>query len=63
MKERLNIENFGPVKHLDIEIKPLTLFIGTQGSGKSTISKIITIFRNQEWEKQIEEKYRFIRKS
>ena len=55
MKERLKIENFGPVKHLDIEIKPLTLFIGTQGSGKSTISKIITIFRNQEWEKQIEE--------
>ena len=55
MKERLKIEKFGPVKQLDIEIKPLTLFIGTQGSGKSTVSKIITIFRNQEWEKQIEE--------
>lgn len=53
MKERLKIENFGPVKQLDIDIKPLTLFIGTQGSGKSTISKLITIFRNQEWENLI----------
>lgn len=53
MKERLEIKNFGPVKNLNIEIKPLTLFIGTQGSGKSTISKLIAIFRNKEWQKQV----------
>ena len=55
MKERLEIKNFGPVKNLNIEIKPLTLFIGTQGSGKSTISKLIAIFRNQEWQKHANE--------
>lgn len=53
MKERLKIKNFGPVKNLNIEIKPLTLFIGTQGSGKSTISKLIAIFRNKTWQKQV----------
>lgn len=53
MKERLEIRNFGPVKQLDIEIKPLTLFIGTQGSGKSTISKLITICKDKNWQKEI----------
>lgn len=49
MEERIRVENFGPVTHLDIEIKRLTLFIGTQGSGKSTISKLLTIFRDILW--------------
>jgi len=53
MKERLEIRNFGPVKLLDIEIKPLTLFIGTQGSGKSTIAKLLTIFRDLHWYIQV----------
>lgn len=53
MKERLKIRNFGPVKQLDIEIKPLTLFIGTQGSGKSTIAKLLSIFRDLHWYIQI----------
>ncbi len=53
MKERLEIRNFGPVKRLDIEIKPLTLFIGTQGSGKSTISKLITICKDKKWQGEI----------
>ena len=44
-EERLIVRNFGPVNNLDIEIRPLTLFIGTQGSGKSTISKLLTICR------------------
>lgn len=53
MKERLEIRNFGPVKQLDIEIKPLTLFIGTQGSGKSTISKLITICKDKKWQEAV----------
>lgn len=53
MEERLKIRNFGPVKQLDIEIKPLTLFIGTQGSGKSTISKLITICKDKKWQEAV----------
>ena len=52
-KERLIVRNFGPVSNLDIEIRPLTLFIGTQGSGKSTISKLLTICRDLRWWLQI----------
>lgn len=49
MVERLIIRNFGPIKDVDINIKPLTIFIGTQGSGKSTISKLLTICRDVSW--------------
>lgn len=45
---RIKIENFGPIKagctENDgwIEIKKVTLFIGNQGSGKSTVAKLIS---------------------
>ena len=52
-RERLVVKNFGPITDLDIEIRPLTLFIGTQGSGKSTISKLLTICRDIRWRLQI----------
>ena len=52
-KERLIVRNFGPISNLDIEIRPLTLFIGTQGSGKSTVSKLLTICRDLRWWLQI----------
>ncbi len=47
---RIQIKNFGPVKDgcQDnggwIDIKKVTLFIGNQGSGKSTIAKLISTF-------------------
>lgn len=47
--EKLVVRNFGPISNLDIVIRPLTLFIGTQGSGKSTIAKLLTICREQRW--------------
>lgn len=49
MVERIKVDHFGPISHLDIEIKRLTVFIGSQGSGKSTVSKLLTIFRNVLW--------------
>ena len=52
-RERLSVRNFGPITDLDIEIRPFTLFIGTQGSGKSTISKLLTICRDVRWWLQI----------
>jgi len=47
---RIRIKNFGPINEGLIEndgwidIKKITLFIGNQGSGKSTIAKIISTF-------------------
>ena len=47
---KIKIKNFGPIKEgcLEndgwIEIKKVTVFIGNQGSGKSTIAKLISTF-------------------
>jgi len=35
MTEKLIIQNFGPIKSAEITIRPLTIFIGPQASGKS----------------------------
>lgn len=41
---KLYIENFGPVKNAELELRKVNLFIGQQSIGKSTIAKLITIF-------------------
>ena len=47
---KIKIKNFGPIKQgcLDddgwIDVKKVTVFIGDQGSGKSTIAKLISTF-------------------
>ena len=51
--ERLIVRNFGPISNLNIQIRQLTLFIGTQGSGKSTVSKLLIICRDVRWWLQI----------
>ena len=43
--QRIIIKNFGPIKDLDLEIKDLMIFIGEQGTGKSTIAKLVWFFR------------------
>lgn len=41
----ITIRNFGPIRDsMRFEIKPLTIFCGQQGSGKSTITKLISTF-------------------
>ena len=46
MQESIIIRNFGPVKDIEIkDIRPFTVFIGESGSGKSTIMKVIVLFR------------------
>lgn len=47
--EKIIVRDFGPINELNIEIKRFTVFIGTQGSGKSTISKLLTICRDIYW--------------
>ncbi len=44
--ERLIVKNFGPIKEIDIEIKDVNVLIGTTGSGKSTVAKLLAIFRS-----------------
>lgn len=38
----LNISDIGPVKKLTIDLNRINIFIGPQGSGKSTVAKIIS---------------------
>lgn len=47
---KIRIKNFGPIKegYLEnggwIDIKKTTIFMGNQGSGKSTVAKLISTF-------------------
>lgn len=41
MNEYIQIENLGPIKKARIEIKPITILIGDNATGKSTIAKTI----------------------
>lgn len=46
MCEKIKIVEFGPIRYIEIEkICPLTVFIGESGSGKSTIMKVLSLFR------------------
>jgi predicted ATPase len=44
--EKLIVKNFGPICDVEIELKDLTIFIGETGTGKSTLAKLIAIFRD-----------------
>lgn len=44
--EKIIIKNFGPIKKVELEIKDINVFIGSTSSGKSTVAKLIAIFRN-----------------
>ena len=45
----LKINDFGPVKDATIELKSLVVLIGGQGTGKSTIAKLLTICQDYLW--------------
>lgn len=46
MKEYLEIRNFGPIVEAELDdIRPLCVLIGESGSGKSTIMKVLSLFR------------------
>jgi predicted ATPase len=44
--EKLIIKNFGAIRDIAIDLKDLTIFIGETGTGKSTLAKLISIFRD-----------------
>ena len=41
MTTRLIIKDFGPISSADVEIGKFTVVIGTQGTGKSSLAKLI----------------------
>lgn len=45
MNQQLYIKNFGPIAQMDIPLKPLMVFIGESGSGKSAILKLISLLK------------------
>ena len=45
--KNLKIENFGSIKQANIDISPLTIFIGLNSSGKSFIAQIIQCFNSR----------------
>lgn len=45
----LYVHNFGPISEMRIELKPFMVFIGDQGTGKSTITKLLSIFNEIKW--------------
>lgn len=42
--QRIKIKHFGPIKDGCVNINKVTVFVGNQGSGKSTAAKLISIF-------------------
>lgn len=46
MKEKLIIKNFGPIKSVELELGRFNVLIGDQGTGKSTVAKLLTVLRS-----------------
>ncbi len=44
LAETLTVKNFGPISNAEVEFRKYTLFTGEQGSGKSTIAKLYSLF-------------------
>ena len=53
---KLEIKNFGPIKEGKIETKKVTVLIGNQGSGKSTVAKLLATFCSIEKDTFMQEK-------
>ncbi len=43
--QKIIVRNFGPIREAEVEIKGLTILIGEQASGKSTLAKLIYFFK------------------
>jgi len=45
LSEKLIIRNFGPIKEMNLDLGKVTILIGEQASGKSTVAKVLCICR------------------
>lgn len=41
MKEKLIIRNFGPIKNVELDLRRFNVLIGENGTGKSTVAKVL----------------------
>lgn len=46
MKEKLIIKNFGPIKSVELDLGSINVLIGNQGTGKSTVAKLLFVIQN-----------------
>lgn len=47
MPEKLIVKNFGPIKHVELDIKKVNVLIGEQGTGKSAIARLLNLFKSE----------------
>lgn len=45
MQSTLKVAKFGPIEHVELNLKNVNVFIGPQASGKSALAKLYTIFK------------------
>lgn len=45
MVEKLIVDNFAGIEHLEIEVKKINIMIGPQASGKSVCAKLLFYFK------------------
>jgi len=46
LKEKLIIKNFGPIRNVELELGKFNVLIGDQGTGKSTVAKLLIAIQN-----------------
>ena len=46
MSQQLTIHQFGPITNIKLDLNDILVFIGSQASGKSTVSKAIFFFKS-----------------
>ncbi len=45
MVSKLIVKNFGPIEHVELDLRNVNVFIGPQSTGKSALAKLYTIFK------------------
>lgn len=58
-KEKLVIRNFGPIKSVELELGRFNVLIGEQGTGKSTVAKVLAVCRYFSYIVEIFPEYHF----
>ncbi|MXV74988.1 ATP-binding protein, partial [Candidatus Poribacteria bacterium] len=41
MKVHINVKNFGPIEEAEIDLRPLTVFVGESNTGKTYLATLI----------------------